>query len=112
MRGYPKGCAINAQGDQITGAGCARGVEYAKNESVCPVRALSSTARVLGGALPRVPVKTDRPIPKEKLSEAMALLAGVALTAPVRLGQIALSNICGTGANWIVTRNIDKGEHL
>ena len=31
----------------------------------------------------------------------------VQLTAPVRIGQIAIENVCGLGADVIVTKNMD-----
>ncbi len=102
----PKGCHLRVDEEQdylVTGNGCPRGAEYGKIELTNPTRVITSTVRVTGGAHPRCPVKTDRPISKGLILSAMALLDTVTLTAPVKPGQVVAENICGTGANFIAT---------
>ena len=70
------------------------------------IRDRTSTVCVSGGAHPRCPVKTDGPLPKGKLFEAMALLDGIRLKAPVSLGQVVVRNVCGTGVNIVATRSL------
>jgi len=105
----PKGCRLKVDEEQdyaVTGNGCPRGAEYGRVELTAPTRVVTSTVRCTGGVHPRCPVKTDRPVPKEKLFEVAAALDGVALTAPVRAGQIVVKNVCGTGANVVATRDL------
>ena len=105
----PRGCHLKVDEESfaVRGNHCEKGAEYGKTELKNPTRTLTSTVRLQNGALPRCPVRTDAPIPKAKLFEAMAVLDGVTLTAPVRIGQVAVKNLLGTGADVIVTRNID-----
>lgn len=103
----PRGCrlTVDEAGDYaVTGNSCPRGAEYGKMEVTNPTRVITSTVRVVGAPYPRCPVKTDRPIPKGLLLQAMAALDEVALTAPVPLGQVVVEDVCGTGARFVTTR--------
>ena len=105
----PKGChlQVDEQNDhKVTGHGCPRGEEYGKIELTNPTRVVTSTVKVTGAAHPRCPVKTDRPIPKALIFEAMAALDAVQLAAPVALGQTVVENVCGTGANFVACRSL------
>lgn len=105
----PKGCHLKVDEDNgcaVTGNGCQRGADYGKIELTNPTRVITSTVRCTGGSYPRCPVKTDRPIPKSLIFEAMAALNGVTLTAPVTVGQAVVENVCGTGASFVATRDL------
>ena len=105
----PKGCRLHVDEENdyaVTGNSCPRGAEYGHNEIKNPTRVLTSTVKLNGGLYRRCPVKTDRAVPKGKLMEIMQALNEVTLTAPVQIGQIALENAAGTGANVIVTKNL------
>ena len=105
----PKGCRLRvdeAHGCAVTGNGCPRGAEYGKIELTNPTRVVTSTVRISRAAHPRCPVKTDRPIPRSLIFAAMAALEAVNLTAPVRTGQVVVRDVCGTGANFVATRDL------
>ena len=105
----PKGCHLAVDEDNccaVSGNACPRGAEYGKIELTNPTRVVCSTVRVAGACLRRCPVKTDRPIPKGLIFQAMAALDGVELNAPVRVGQIVIRNVCGTGADFVATRSL------
>lgn len=105
----PKGCHLKVDeenGYAVTGNGCPRGAEYGKVELTNPTRVVTSTVAVEGGAHPRCPVKTNKPIPKGKILEAMASLDGLVLQAPVALGQVVVRDVCGTGADFVATRTL------
>ena len=109
----PKGCHLKVDEEKdytVTGNGCLRGAEYGRNELTNPTRVVTSTVRCEGGAHPRCPVKTDRPVPKGMIFEVMAALEGITLTAPVRVGDTVIENVCGTGANVVTARNLEKGD--
>lgn len=103
----PKGCHLHvdeARDFSVSGNGCPRGAEYGRIELTNPTRVVTSTVRLKDAAHRRCPVKTDRPIPKGLIFEAMGALDGVTLTAPVALGRVVVENVCGTGANFVTTR--------
>ena len=105
----PNGCRLKVDeenGYAVTGNRCARGAEYGRVELLRPTRVVTSTVRCTGGTHPRCPVKTDRPIPKERIFDVMEALEGVSLAAPVSVGQVVIENVCGTGANIVATRGM------
>ena len=104
----PKGCRLTVEeGEEfrVTGNACPRGAEYAKQELLAPVRVLTATVALDGGNHPRLPVKTRGAIPRDRVREAAALLRRVRVTAPVKAGQVIVSDILGTGVDVIATRN-------
>lgn len=105
----PKGCHLKVDENNnytVTGQGCERGAEYGKKELTAPTRVITSTVKVSGGLYARCPVKTAAPIPKALIFEAMKLLDNVELKAPVRVGDIVIPDICGTGIPFIAARNL------
>ncbi len=105
----PKGChlRIDEKTLAVTGNACPRGAEYAKKELSNPTRVLTSTVKINGALHCRCPVKTDRDIPKERIFEAVALLDGAQLHAPVRCGDIVIENLLNLGASFVVTKDMD-----
>ena len=102
----PKGChlTVDEENDyKVTGNGCPRGAEYGRNELLHPVRVITSTVRIDGAAVARLPVKTDRPLPKEKMFDCMQLINGLSAKSPVKVGQVLASNILGTDVNIVAT---------
>lgn len=106
----PKGCImkVNEDGTVISGDGCSRGVEYAKKEMTNPTRVITSTVCIEGAGIDRLPVKTDRDIPKGDIFAAMRLLDALTVTAPVKVGDIIVPNILGSQANFVATRSLPK----
>ncbi len=113
--GCPKGChlLVDTQNDYaVQGNDCPIGAEYGRKELQNPTRMVSSTVCIEGAELPRIPVKTDQEIPKGKMREAVALLDGLCLQAPVVCGQMVLANILGTGANFVATRSLARQDKI
>ena len=105
----PNSCRLEIDGDyNVTGNLCARGEDYAREETQNPVRALTSTVRVSGAALRRCPVRTQAPIPKRLIPGAMRLLNDVDLEAPIEEGLIVVEDVCGTGIPFITTRSLER----
>ncbi|NLB50400.1 MAG: DUF1667 domain-containing protein [Clostridiaceae bacterium] len=105
----PQGCHLKVDEDndyQVSGHGCARGVTYGRDEVMNPLRTITSTVCVDSSRHPRCPVKSDRPIPKKILLEAVALLDQIRLTTPVHRGDIVLEGILGYPSDFVATRDI------
>ena len=109
----PLGCKMqvtekeNQQGElQVRGHQCKLGREYAYEEYHNPTRTLTSTVVVHQGTLARLPVKTDRPIPKDQINTAVQRIAAVEIEAPIAIGQVIIEDILGSGANVIATRTL------
>ena len=101
----PKGCHLKVDEETfaVTGNSCPRGAVYGANELRNPVRVVTSTV-IVDGPQRRLPVKTDRPIPKGKVFEVMAEIAGVRVKAPVKLGQVLIANVAGTDGSVVATK--------
>ena len=105
----PKGCHLQvdeANDYKVTGNNCPQGAEYGRNECIAPTRVVTSTVIVKDGSYPRCPVKTAKPIPKGKIFEIMDALNTVVLSAPVKVGQVVLADVAGTGVDIVAARNI------
>lgn len=105
----PKGCHLQvdeANGYAVTGNGCARGVEYGRNELINPTRVLTSVVGIDGAAYPCCPVRTNGPVPKKLIFSVMDEIRSVRLQSPVEIGQVVVENVCNTGVDWIVTRDL------
>ena len=91
---------------RIDGNGCARGKEYVEQEIINPLRIITTSVLVDGGELPLVSVRLSKPIPKSRIYEVMAEIKKQRLTAPVKMGDIIIRNVSGTGSDVIATKNI------
>lgn len=117
----PKGCHIGlAEGSpdgkgrinpaDIYGNKCKRGRTYALNELTNPVRMLTTTVNVNGGELPMAPVKSEKPLPKGMLMECMQVISAFTAEAPVKMGDVLIKDILGTGVNIVATGNVFRGK--
>ena len=118
----PKGCHLKVDEETfaVTGNSCPRGAVYGANELRNPVRVVTSTVVVKtspdkgrgtgeagGGLAPRrLPVKTDRPIPKGKMFEVMDEIAMVRVTGPVQVGDVLIPHVAGTDGNVVATKSL------
>ncbi|MFH1061271.1 MAG: DUF1667 domain-containing protein [Candidatus Omnitrophota bacterium] len=107
----PKGCVliIDLQNDQIisiTGNECPKGNDYALSEINNPLRTFTSTVITHGLGLKMLPVRTDKPIPKQKLFAAIKQVKKIRVCQPVNQGDIIAENFLGLNINLIATRNI------
>ena len=105
----PKGCDLLVEFDgegaikNISGYTCPRGKEYAHAECTSPVRTVTSTVRCLDGVV--VSVKTSCPIPKNMIFDVMREINSVSADNGVRIGDVVIANVLGTGADVVVTSN-------
>lgn len=106
----PKGCImkVDPDGNVISGAGCQRGNTYAKKEVTNPTRVITSTVAIEGASIDRLSVKTDRDIPKCDIFQAMLLLDGLTVSAPIKVGDVVVAKILGSDANFVATRSLPR----
>ena len=111
--GCPLGCLLTIDYNQIKvqeigGNRCNQGLQYAEKELFNPERTLTTTVKVRNGHLPLVSVRTNKPIPKNRVFEAMDLLARVEVDAPIKIGDAIIQNLFGTNISIIATKHIFK----
>jgi CxxC motif-containing protein len=110
----PMGCRLLIKIDEngkfvdASGNRCPNGYNYAKQEVENPHRVLPTNVFVEGGTLPLVSVKTDKPVPKSMIGEIMKIIKVTHTKAPVKIGDVIISNILNTGSNIVATRNVEK----
>lgn len=109
----PMGCRLNVEMDEnkvlsVTGNICKRGEKFARQEAVEPLRILTSLMRIEGCEKP-FSVKTSLPIPKRMLFDCINQIFSHPVKRsklPIHVGDVIISNVCGSGANVIATQEI------
>lgn len=91
----------------VTGNNCPRGNKFAHQELTCPIRVLTTTVAVSGGDEALLPVRTAEAIPLALHAQAMDLIRGLVIDAPIRMGDVVLPNLLDTGSDLIASMDID-----
>ena len=87
----------------VTGNNCTRGDKFAHQELTCPMRVLTTTVALL-------PVRTAEAIPLALHAQAMDLIRGVVVEAPIRMGDVVLEDLLGTNIDLVASMNIDRAQ--
>ena len=104
----PMGCTLLVELDgkeikSVSGNTCSRGKVYAENECTHPVRTDTTTVRTLCGKV--LPVKTTKPIPKEKVKNAMEIINKTIALLPISVGDVIIEDVFGSPV--VATRTMD-----
>ena len=91
----------------VTGNSCPRGDKFAHQELTCPVRVLTTTVAVSVGDEALLPVRTAEAIPLELHAQAMDLIRGLVIEAPIRMGDVVLEDLLNTNIDLIASMDID-----
>lgn len=102
----PLGCEITVQVKDkkvisIMGNTCPRGKVYAENECTNPQRTVTSTVKCTDGSL--ISVKTEKTIPKEKVTECMSLINKAVAKPPITIGDVIIED--AFGSRIVATQN-------
>ena len=109
--GCPLGCSLSVQIENeqvvsVSGNTCPRGDSYARKEVTNPTRIVTSTVRVAGANGGMVSCKTQEDIPKNMIFDVVNALKDVEVNPPVRIGDVLVENVAGTGVNVVATKNM------
>ena len=109
--GCPLGCPLEVEMEgrevlTVSGNTCKNGDKYARKELTNPTRIVPTLVRVVGGTLAMVSVKTASDIPKDKIFDCVRELKEIDVPAPVRIGQVIVENVAGTGVAVVATKNV------
>ena len=91
----------------VTGNSCPRGDKFAHQELTCPMRVLTTTVAVSGGDETLLPVRTAEAIPLALHAQAMAIIRGLVVEAPIHMGDVILPNLLNTNIDLIASMDID-----
>ena len=102
----PIGCEMEVTIDEngiinVVGNNCPRGQKYALTECENPERVITTTILCNNGKV--LPVKTSRPIPKDKIFDCMKIINENICQLPVSIGDVIISDVFG--ANIVATSN-------
>ena len=95
----------NATVISVKGNGCKRGQQYAQDEIVNPLRTLTTTVRVIGNTKTLIPVKSNAPIPKSSLFQAMEIIKNTYVTLPIKRGDVIIKDFFG--AELVSCKTVD-----
>jgi CxxC motif-containing protein len=107
----PKGCALSvaithSRVIKVSGNACPKGKVYAVSEIEAPVRIVTTTVPAEGLSLKMVPVKTDRPIPKDRILKVMGEIRKIKITQPVCAGDVVARDLLHLKVNLVATREV------
>lgn len=91
----------------VTGNNCPRGEKFALQELTCPMRVLTTTVAVSGSDEALLPVRTAEAIPLALHAQAMDLIRGLAVEAPIRMGDVVQEDLLGTNIDLVASMDID-----
>ena len=105
----PMGCELTVEVDgdkviSVSGNTCKRGEIYAHSEISAPTRTVTTT--VISAEGRPVPVKTAQPIPKGMIFECTAAIKSAEVHLPVKVGQVIIEDLLGTGAQVTATKTV------
>lgn len=92
----------------VTGNSCPRGDKFARQELTCPMRVLATTVAVSGGDEALLPVRTAEAIPLALHAQAMDLIRGLVVNAPIRMGDVILPNLLDTNIDLVASMDINQ----
>ncbi len=107
----PLGCRLTVEREGkefLIQGGCFRGKAYARQEATYPCRVVTTTICVRGGEIPRLPVRTSRPFPRDRIFELMSFLHSLEVEAPVTRGEVIVRNLLGEDIDLVATRTIRR----
>jgi len=87
---------------------CKLANDYVASELFDPRRTMTTSMPVDGGDWPLVSVRTNPPLPKDRMLEAMDEIIGRRVQAPVKVGDVLIPDLLGTGSDVVATRNVKK----
>ena len=101
----PMGCNLSVKKSgaeiEVSGNGCNRGLNFAKEEITSPKRVVTSSVKTAQGVKS---CKTTIPIPKDMIFLVMQEIDKLRLKK-VKFGQVVIKNVLNTGADIVITAN-------
>ena len=109
----PNSCRLSVYKDKegemhVSGNQCIRGEHFGFKEYTNPERMLITTMRIENSKFPVIPVRSQKPLPKDQLLAAVKIVNDHVCNAPVTMGQVVIPNILGTGIDVIASRSMDE----
>lgn len=109
----PNSCTLYVEKNEedefvVKGNMCTRGKEFAVQEMTEPKRTVCTTVKTCYEKCRVVSVKTDNPIPKDKVLEVMKEINKINLDHTVKIGDVLLENVLGLQVNIVSTADLSR----
>lgn len=91
----------------VNGNNCPRGDKFAHQELTCPMRVLTTTVAVSDSDEALLPVRTAEAVPLALHAQAMDLIRGLVVEAPICMGDVVLEDLLHTSIDLIASMDID-----
>ena len=110
----PIGCRLAlyqgaAEGEIVVkGNKCPRGEEYGREEYLAPKRVVTCTCPTNSAVFPRIPVRTDKPLPKELINELLRTAYRTTVSLPAKRGTVVIEDYQGSGVNLVTALGMQK----
>ena len=109
----PNACQLGVHFDKdkreitdLENSRCKRGIKYAMEEIFDPKRSVMTVVPIESKSWKVTSVLTAEPIPKNKIFDVYDEIKKVRLKAPVKRGDVLISNVCNLGVDIIITRTV------
>ncbi|MCK4358592.1 MAG: DUF1667 domain-containing protein [Candidatus Cloacimonetes bacterium] len=109
----PNACQLGVHFDKdkreitdLENSRCKRGIKYAMEEIFDPKRSVMTVVPIESKSWKVTSVLTAEPIPKNKIFDVYDEVKKVRLKAPVKRGDVLISNVCNLGVDIIITRTV------
>lgn len=87
---------------------CKEGRKYAEIEGVAPMRVFTGTVITNSSRRVLLPVRSNKPIPKDKIIECSHLLSQIKVKVPIRVGEVIVPDVMNTKINIISSASLDN----
>ncbi len=109
----PKGCRItvtldNGKVADIQGYTCEKGRNYAAQETIRPMRVLTSTVKIENGTARVLPVITEKEIPLDMVNQAMEKIRTIDVYAPIKVNDVIVPDFLHTGVDLVASRSMNE----
>ncbi|MDM8534233.1 DUF1667 domain-containing protein [Clostridiaceae bacterium HSG29] len=107
----PNGCEMSVEVVEnkiirVENNKCERGISFANEEIFNPQRMLCSTVKTSDPKNLRLPVRTDKVIPKNKIFEAMKCINNIVINKNIQMGEKIIENLLGLGVSIIASQSL------
>ncbi len=93
----PQGCRLSASLDgenfSVSGNRCPRGAAYAKQEMTDPKRIVTAVMKTDNPEHPFIPVRTEKPYPKDQIPALLNKLYSIIVKTPIRRGDTIIEGV-------------------
>ena len=92
----------------LEGHNCKRGIKFAEAEITNPLRLLTTTISIDSKMSQRLPARSNIPAPKDKILSMVKAVKQIRIKAPIKMGEIIISDVLGTGVDIISSATVDE----